>query len=158
MYQRSDSSAKKVHRGRQPRESAGSSYRAVAAGWQRQQRRDLDRVRDCWQTIERGPQGATAFGVWQRRWQRWAAGRGSREDPRTGRIGRSEARRRATSCCKDRHGSSMPRMFSTTYEELKHKGVGLEHGDHGDAGWARCAHQVAGDGCEYGRAWLARAR
>ena len=34
----------------------------------------------------------------------------------------------------------------------------LEHGAHGDAGWARCAYQVAGDGCESGSAWLARTR
>ena len=100
---------------------AATAAAVAEAAW-----RDLDRVRDCCKTFERGPQpGATAFGVWQRRWQRLAAGQGSAEDPRTGRIGRSEARRRATSCCEDRHGSSMPTMFSTTDEELKHQGVGL---------------------------------
>ena len=44
------------------------------------------------------------------------------------RIGRSDARRRATSCCKDWHGSGVPRVVSTTYEELKHDGVGLNMG------------------------------
>ena len=74
MYQRSNSSAKEVHRGRQQKRisrqplqssssSAAAAAAAVAAAGAEAAWRGLDRVRElCWQTIEREPQlGATTF-------------------------------------------------------------------------------------------------
>ena len=99
MCQRSNSSAKEVHRGsqqkrigRQPLQSSSSSAAAAAAAvatagaeaaW-----RGLDRVRElCWQTIEREPQlGATTF-------EGMAEALSSAENLRPGGIGQSEARR-----------------------------------------------------------------
>ena len=64
MHQRSDSSVKGFHRGRQQRESADSSYRTVAAAGAEAAQRSLDRVHELsWQTIERGVQlGVAMFG------------------------------------------------------------------------------------------------
>ena len=70
MYQRSNSLAKEVHRERQQRVSAGSSYRAaaVAAAGAEAAWRGLDRVRELrWQTIERWLQlCAVMFGCFGR--------------------------------------------------------------------------------------------
>ena len=106
MYQRSRSSAKEVHRGRQQRESADSRYSrqplqssssssaavaaaAVAAAGAEASWRGLDRVRElCWQTTDRGPQRRTATSEGMK--ETLSSG----ENSRPGGTGQSEARRR----------------------------------------------------------------
>ena len=100
MYQRSNSSAKEVHRGRQQKRISrlrlrsssssrtGATVAAVAAAGAEAAWRGLVRVCElCWQTTDRGLQRrATTF-------EGMEEALSSGENPRPGGIGQSEARR-----------------------------------------------------------------